>query len=85
MSNALIAILFAYCLIEILITIIGLSMYMDFRNNVDWTPVLFPSEWHREYKLNWFGATFATVGGFIFAPIVYFARILSWLCHVGRK
>lgn len=85
MSNVLMIILTVYGFIEIPITIIILAMYIDYGNDVDWTPILFPSEWYRECNLNWFGAIIASIFGFIFAPIVYLCRIFSWLCHVGRK
>ena len=85
MADIIIAVLLLYCFIEIVITFICLAIYIDWGNSVNWRPILFPSEWYKRYKLNWFGAIIASIGGFIFAPIVYLARIFSWLCHIGRK
>ena len=80
-----IIILLSYCVLTLISTMIGFLMYIEGGDDVDWAPILFPSEWYRRYKLNWFGAVIASIGGFIFAPIVYLCRIFSWLCRIGRK
>ena len=85
MYDIMIAMLIAYCFIEIVITFLCLGMYIEGGNDVDWTPIFFPSEWRRQTRLNWFGVIVASIGGFIFAPITYLCRIISWLLHVGRR
>jgi hypothetical protein len=88
MNDVIIAIAIVYGMIQIPITVIFADMFVHHRlfdGNGDFTPILFPAEWHRISKLNWFGAAMASIGGFIFCPIAYLCRIFSWLCHVGRK
>lgn len=83
MKDMIIAIGVLYCMFQIIViagAIVGYTEHED-----DWTPILFPSEWYRKGNLNWFGATMASIGGFIFGPVVYLCRIFSWLCHIGRK
>ena len=83
MKDIIIVIGILYSMFQIVTTVVSIVAYIE--HDDDWTPILFPSEWHRKGSLNWFGATMASIGGFIFAPVVYLFRIFSWLCHVGRK
>ncbi len=74
-----------YCFAQAIITGVGLWVHLTYGKDAVWYPVYFPSEWYRNHGLNWFGAIVASIGGFIFSPIVYLCRFFSWLCRVGRK
>lgn len=85
MVDLIISIGIAYCLVQIIWIFVGIVMLIEGGNNCDWTPILFPYEWRRQSRLNWFGVIMASIGGFILSPIIYLCRIFAWLCHVGRK
>lgn len=85
MNSTLLFILLLYGTAQLIITSICFLMYVDYGSDINWKPILFPSEWYRESRLNWFGAIIASAYGFVFAPIVYICRIIYWLCHIGRK